>query len=221
MTSRFSPRRFVSSSEASSALMAPRPPMPPPPPADWTRSASSAIASRARTASTSPWTTDARSSKSRSTSQKYGLGMSSILSTCVARMSMIRCSATASALAIPETFEHDADAPPAPVTAPPGAAPPVDPRTLDSATPLRAATFSTGHAPCIFARAVASPARSLRRRASPRFVSADCDRLWICARSAFVCRGRAAAFDGARRRGDPAAASAGEGFSPPATTAPP
>mmetsp|Transcript_33321 Transcript_33321/g.70037 ORF Transcript_33321/g.70037 Transcript_33321/m.70037 type:complete len:219 (-) Transcript_33321:905-1561(-) len=159
-----------------------------PPPMDCTLSASSAIASLDATVSTSLRRTSALCSKLCNTSQKYGLGMASILSTCAARTSMICCNATASMLFIPEVFSDEAGAPlpvPAAAGAPPAdgavaagalllAASPTIFLKLDNATPRRAATFSTGHAPCIFAWTADSPARDLRLRASARLVSADC-----------------------------------------------
>mmetsp|Transcript_13742 Transcript_13742/g.29530 ORF Transcript_13742/g.29530 Transcript_13742/m.29530 type:complete len:211 (-) Transcript_13742:156-788(-) len=164
----------------------------PPSPMLRTRSASSAIANLALTASTSRWIASTLCSKSRNTSQKYGLGIFSILSTWEARTFMICCRASASMLVIPDRFKDEAGAPPPALVTllPAGAAPPSEgvavepalflldksptsPLILDRATPLLAATFSTGHAPCIFACTAASPARNLRVWASIRLVSAD------------------------------------------------
>ena len=87
---------------------------------------------------------------------------------------MMCCSAIASTLFIPETFNDDAGVPllPSPAVAAEveeeeEAVPPKEedvnpddcapddwrrtPRTVDNATPLLAATFSIGHAPCILA----------------------------------------------------------------------
>mmetsp|Transcript_30695 Transcript_30695/g.55644 ORF Transcript_30695/g.55644 Transcript_30695/m.55644 type:complete len:296 (+) Transcript_30695:337-1224(+) len=217
--------------------------LPPPRPMVCTRSASSAIASRALTASTSRRTVSTLRSKSCNTSQKYGLGMDSIRSTCAARTSMICCRAMASMLVMPDMFNDEAGVPPLLFPAPAGAVPPncaavgcavfespTIPRKLDSTTPRRAATFSMGHAPCIFAWTAASPARALRCWASVRLVSADWSSVWIEVCMTTICWGRGT-FDGSRgavddallegvgRRGEPAAASAGERLSPRVVTA--
>ena len=147
------------------------------------------------------------------------------------------CKAIASILSIPDTLSEDAGVPPVtPVAAVVGVVEEEDgpdekdcdvalafpllpriPRTVDNATPLLAATFSMGHAPCILACTVASPARTLSCCASIKLLSADCSNVWIWECSAIICWGRGK-LDGSlflllleeERRGDPAAASAGE-----------
>lgn len=129
----------------------------------------------------------------------------------------------ASMLVIPDRFGEEAGAPPVLLAAGapdcagrPLLLPPFNiPLTLDKATPRRAATFSTGHAPCIFACTAASPARPFRAWASVKLVSADCNKVWIWVWRAPIWTGRgpvvgSALGRGAGRRGDPAAASAGE-----------